>query len=163
MSSETYRLFLCYRVILFKCVTCQGNSVYPALLRMSVHLSIYLSVCLSVYPSRCTSYSWPAPGHQTVLPQALRPHFSIKDYYTPWTIKNRGTLFLTITTTFLGQFLHFLQQMNRNKYSMMELHIFQIHLSCVYALPCKTFSQHESSNSARNVKFRSQSSQCFIV
>ena len=28
----------------------------------------------------------------------------------------------------------------------MELHIFQIHLSCVYTLPCKTFSQHETSN-----------------
>ena len=32
---------------------------------------------------------------------------------TPWTIKKRGTLFLTITTTFLGQFLHFLQQMKQ--------------------------------------------------
>ena len=31
------------------------------------------------------------------------------------------------------------------------------------AVSCKTFSQHEMSNSARNVKFRSQSSQCFIV
>ena len=27
--------------------------------------------------------------------------------------KKRGTLFLTITTTFLGQFLHFLQQMKQ--------------------------------------------------
>ena len=44
-----------------------------------------------------------------------------------------------------------------------DLHIFQIHLSCVYTLPCKTFSQHETSNSAWNIKFWNQSSQCFIV
>jgi len=33
--------------------------------------------------------------------------------YTPWTVKKRGTVFLTITKTFLGLFLHFLQQMKQ--------------------------------------------------